>query len=382
MTPDASSGALHDPSPDRVASSPPIRRIGQRLLVAFLVAFAWGLAASAVLDSFENHSSLGDHWPYSRFEPTIHFKTERPFIYRVLTPGLVWALSSALPDRAAELLAGRAPELRERYHLRRATSTEYVVAHVLLFLALVGTLAYWRASLLRHGGTGPLFASFAPPLALLFYPVTFTQGGFLYDLPELFFASAALHYFLGRRWVAFCSAFALAVLNKESSILLLVWFLAAFWIDRDRGGLLRRGGAALVAGGLPFVVVHRIFADRPGQEAYNSFSDNLEFFTSPARWLQLRDLYAPALPGPAGPHLLLLAAIAAVLASASGATERLLRLIFASTALVIFPLYVVYGWRGEIRVFAGAFPALILLACLVVRRLGSESAAAESVALS
>ncbi|HEV8579115.1 MAG TPA: hypothetical protein VGX68_08530 [Thermoanaerobaculia bacterium] len=344
-------------------------------------AFYWGavglvyfIVASAVLDSFQDHWAMGDKWRKSRFNKTIHHKVPPPFAYRVLTPWIVNAVAERLPPAAQAGLAARAQRLRARYHLREGNDVEYALAYYLIFLALFGTQFVWRANfrVLRLGS--PMFWDFAPPVAMILLPMTFMQGGFIYDASELFLTGLALFFFLQRRWLGFYGTFFIAVLNKESNILLPVWFLAPFILERDWRFLLRHAALSVAVGSPPFLLVRYLFRDSPVDPLKLLIGMNFDYLRTASTYFSGFDVYAEAVPAPEGFHLFNLFLLAVLFWLVWRMPElREVRLIFACTVAAFLPFFLLFGYRDEIRVFGPAYAALVLLAGNCLRAVRTSS---------
>jgi hypothetical protein len=380
MTEEKAGGAPADPAP--LAAVAAVAGWRRRLARAFYwgaVGLVYFVVASAVLDSFQDHWAMGDKWRKSRFNKTIHFKVPPPFVYRVLTPWLVNTVSGSLPPAARADLAARGQRLRARYGLREENDVEYAVAYYLIFLAIFGTQLAWRANFaaldIGRGGSGgsPLFWDFAPPVAMSLLPMTFMQGGFIYDAMELFLTGLALCFFLRRRWLGFYATFFFAVLNKESNILLPVWFLAPFLRDWDWRFLLRHAALSVAVGAPPFLFVRHLFRDSPVDPLKLLIGMNLDYLLTPSSYLSGFDVYAEAVPAPEGFHLFNLFLFATLVWLAWRMPElREVRTIFVCTMIVFLPFFLLFGYRDEIRVFGPAYAALVLMAanCLRAVRLG------------
>lgn len=329
-----------------------------------LLGLLYYLAASAVLDSFADHWGYGDRWRKSRFHRAIHYRTERPFVYRVLTPALINGVADVLPEKAAGALAARAAPLREKYQLRQENDLEYMLAHYLSLCAYLGTILCWRWALRRiWPDEGEVFRDVLPAAGLLFLPLTFMHGGFIYDPLELFLASLAFACFVSRRWIGFYVAFLLAVLNKESNILIGLWLLAPFLRSRDWRWLFRHGAVASVVVLPAFLLVRWFLRGYPGDPASFLLREHLEYLASAESWLRVTfEPYATGIAVPRGLHVVNLLLLAGILWIARRRAPREVLHAFLLTALAILPLFLLFGWRDEIRVFGPAFPAFFALA--------------------
>src|SRR5215203_666851 len=331
------------------------------------------VVASAVVDSFQDHWAMGDKWRKSRFNKAIHYKAPPPFAYRVLVPWVVNTTAEHLPPAAQADLAARAQRMRGRYGLREGNDVLYALAYYLIFLALFGTQLVWRANFAALGLGNRLFRDFAPPLAMILLPMTFMQGGFIYDATELFLTGLALCFFLKRRWIGFYLTFVVAVLNKESNILLPIWFLAPFLLRRDWRSLLRHGAISVAVGSPPFLFVRYLFRHSPVDPFQLLFWKNLRYLATPSSYFSGFDVYAEAVPAPEGFHVFNLFLLGVLLAWAWRRPElREVWLIFACTVIVFLPFFLLYGYRDEIRVFGPSFGALVLLAGNCLRSVGVD----------
>lgn len=345
------------------------------------VALVYFVVASAVLDSFQDHWAMGDKWRKSRFNRTIHYRVPPPFVYRVLTPWIVNTAAERLPQAVQAELASRAQRLRQRYGLRPGNDVEYAVAYYLIFLSLFGTQLAWRADFAALGLGSRLFWDFAPPVAMILLPMTFMQGGFIYDAPELLLTAVALFFFLKRRWLGFYATFLLAVLNKESNILIPVWFLAPAILQRDVRSLLRHAALSVAVGAPPFLAVRYLFRDSPVDPLQLLIGMNFDYLRAGSSYLSGFDVYAEAVPAPEGFHLFNLFLLGALLALAWRQPKlREVWWIFACTVAAFLPFFLLFGFRDEVRVFGPAFAALVLLAgnCLRAIRLEGTPASAET----
>jgi hypothetical protein len=330
---------------------------------AAAVGLIYWMTAAAVLGSFLDQWALGDKWRKSRFHKAVHFTAPRPFAYRVLTPWLVREIAERLPAAARRELAEQTEALRRRYALRPGNDVEYAVAYYLLLAAYLGTMLAWRASFRVLGRGSPLLWDVAPAVALLLLPLTFGRGGFLYDPLELALTGLALCFFLRRSWIPYYLTFLLALLNKEADVLLPVWLLAPLTIDRDWRFFLRHAALSVAVGAPPFLLVRWWFRRSPGNPLTPMWEKNLTFLTDPNSYWSGFEAYAPGVQAPHAFHALNLFLLGTLLALVwRRAYLREVRLIFLYSVLAYLPFFLLFGWKDEVRVFAPAFAAFVLLA--------------------
>jgi hypothetical protein len=330
---------------------------------ALVLGLLYYTVASIALDAFVTRWRMGDSYVTSVFSETLAFENPRPQVYRVLTPLVIRAVSAAVPTAVADVLSPRSDLIRAWYGIESGNDLEYAVAYYLLFACLVGSMLAWRAAIATTF-TGPRWIrDVAPVLAMLLYPMSFMRGGYLYDAPALFLSSACFAAFLKRRWWWFYGLFALAVLNKESEIVLPVWLFAAYLDDRNRRSLAGRGLLS-VAIALPVIVVVRLlFAGHVGQAYELNLRQNLAFLANPSSYALVFDLHAAALPVPLGLNLLNLAILVSVLLSTLTRVPAIVTRSFVLTAATLAPLWLLFCYQDELRVFTAAFaPWTVMLA--------------------
>ncbi len=253
----------------------------------------------------------------------------RPFAFRVLLPALTKLATLAL---AIDPISA---------------------ATVLIYLAMLGTVAglrwlasaFWAPSL-QLDSAGLLVPVALLPLTLRFY--------YVYDMPTLCLFTWGLAALAHRRWRAFLLIYALGCLSKETTLFLSIVY--AVWYARapDRRSfwklLLMQGGIFLIIRGM---LLWR-FRANPGEVVEYHLADHLASYAQ--------------LPGFTVGYVLVLAVIA--IACARGWHSKPPALRHAALALVatITPLYLLFGFPFELRVFYEAFAPVYLLALPLARR--------------
>jgi hypothetical protein len=313
------------------------------------------------------------------FADTVELRRKRPWAYRVLTPLVLRATSEITPDALQDRVLvdkpyegpnkpmySRVERARREYHWGRGYDFEYFVMYSMLLGSLVlSQVVWWRQ--LSHAGHSPMFAAFAPPLVMLALPLSFAVCGYIYDFPELLSASLCLLLFVKRRWGLYYPLFALAVLNKETAVLWTVWCTALWW--QGRSTFLRHVLAHALVGGIPFVAVRLWMAHLPGLGVEIHVLENLAYWTTPSHYFGFVDYYAKALPTPAPGNLVMIPLLGLLTFYAWRHKDRTVKTIFASSLAVFTPLYFIFGFENEVRVFTPCIPAFVVLAADTVRRL-------------
>jgi hypothetical protein len=331
-------------------------------LRALLVPLVYLVASSFTLQSFLTHwgGKLS-----GELESTLTFSQVRPYVYRVLSPLIVNGVTAIVPERlASALLAGWGHGVTgfvvSRSGCPGPPSLALLVCIWLMLGSLWGAALTWRA-LVRWSVPGnPLLADTMPALGLLLLPVTFTGGGFLYDFPELLFLSACFLAFAKRRWLLFYAILPLAILNKESSALVVTWWLAmrgampkrAWWAHTSATAAL---GAAIVA------CLWWTFRAKIGYLAQPNFLHNLRYWAS-FKWLfAFQDAFGTALPFPVAFNILNLTALWAIWSIGRRRVPPTVARAFSWAIVAVAPLLLLFGFENEMRVFALAFPPLVVI---------------------
>jgi hypothetical protein len=279
----------------------------------------------------------------------IYGTAPKPFVLRTLVPTLVRLIREAIPDPTARRLwlriLRRCPRLARglpALEWQEEFLLEYLIGSALMQLCLVGFVlamralyeclypdAGWRRELLALG-------------ALLCLPFFFRVGShFLYDFASLLFVALGLLLMERRRWVLFYPVLTLALLNKETSALLVAVFALRFLRE-----MAARRWLAHVSSQVGLVVAVRsfllyVYQANPGP---------------PMRWHLRKNLLLIQERGVDGPTVVLFALLLLPPAVRWWSEHRLLR-----AALGIVPpltaAYFLFGVYGEIRMFYEAVPA-------------------------
>ncbi len=347
--------------------APPALR--HRLVRGLFLALLYVIASAVVLDAFLGQWGFRGDNPKFGFRALLTFEAERPFAYRVLSPLLVEGVARAIPpallERHRRWLQESTPLLRYRRPGESWTlwkSVRWHVAYGYLLACLLGVLLTGR-SLTRSMHPGCALASdVGPAVALLFLPLTFHLGGYLYDFPELLLLSICLLLAWRGRWVAFHLALALALLNKETGVFAIAYAagMVGHRFPPRRTALLLGGQlvlAAAILGGIRLTL-----AENPGLSAWPMLPMNLLFWMDPRNYLRFIEPIAPLVPLPRGANVLTLALLAGLCSAGWSRSHAGLRRSFVFAAAGSIALLLAFGFLDEIRVLAPAFPPLYVLA--------------------
>lgn len=328
-----------------------------------------------VLTVFMTAWSFRGASPKFGFEAMLNRQAHRPFVHRILMPTLVKATAATVPD---DTLKPHQPWLLSNSPLKRyyrqgevhtaRTAFAYHLTCVYLFLALMGILMVTRRLTLLVYRPSRVAADIAPAVALFFLPWTFLRGGYMYDFPELLLMGLCLLTLWQRQWLAYYLCFALAMLNKESS-LLFVLFLPTLWYGRmDNRQLLRHTLLQLIIGTAILVTIRAVFAGNPGHNIEFHWRTNLAYWTSWQSWFSFHDTYRLGVPLPRGANVITIAIVLFLASYRWHEKPPLLRRLFLCTLAVTLPLFLTSCFKDELRNFSLVFPAFYLLSFHTAQR--------------
>ena len=332
--------------------------------------------AALVLSSFSDRWGFrGDskHWG---LEKLLAYEAESPFGYRVLSPMIINAGIALVPDAAVqgntEWLLEKTPLLRfrrpgESWNVEKAVA--FHVAYFYMFASLLAALyaARWVTALAAPPSA--LLVDLGPPIALLFLPMTFHFGGYLYDFAELAWLFVFLGLLIKERWAASSAVLVLATLNKESNILLVLYLLAIGYGRMTRAGLVRHALAQASIGLAAIAIVRYVLADVPVGHHNDWLGLNVLFWLDPRAYFGVIQPYAPLIPTPRGANVLSLFVVGSFVFWGWPSASSELRRLAVVTAVVNLPLLFLLGFLDEIRNLSLMFPAIYLLACHAMTKL-------------
>jgi hypothetical protein len=293
-----------------------------------------------------------DAYYRSRMVDMVHGTAYRPYVSRVLVPGLARMGSAALPLRIRDTLTRAFDACPWRpTGWPPAYATEYVLVLLIMSASLTG-YATAIGDLFNAVLAAPALAVSSTALISLACVPVFL-GPFsrqIYDFTTLWLFTLALALMARSRWTAFALLFPFACLNKETSILLTLVF--AVHASRDRDRLSSTGFRRLLAYQLSAFVVVR------ASVAY-AFRNNLG--SSVELHLFDHNQYVLLHPLVMSKRLPLLAGATLVGVSGWQRKPALLRHALIVLAPVLLIMGVTVGQVDEIRAYYEIYPVVVLL---------------------
>ena len=307
----------------------------------------------------------------------IEWQAKRPFVYRTLLPTIVRFASAG--GEAGFALTGQDPSVdparRFGWYLlgvTRAPEEAWAYAHAYGVAAAVVALCYlgfglFMGLLIRHVYPHyPRYVSqFAPLMALAAVPLLFFRyGNKIYDPMTLFMFALCVYLIVARKHIVYWIVFPLAVLNKETAILLIPIFLLREWWEVPRWKTFALTAWQIVA----FVAIkfwlRAAFSATPGSFVeFHLFDHNLGLLATPGLYLKFVPVVIP---------------VGYLLWVRWKEKPLLLRQSFVLWAVVLFVTAMLFGWVEELRGYYELYPFVILLAVpSVVEAFGMNRGASE-----
>lgn len=344
----------------------------RRLHLRVLLLLVYAIAATGAVHVFMQKASFFEGFEdrgYS-FGRMLDRTAERPFVYRALVPVLVNRIDAAMPDSvkrryqpAARTLVAEYGRARTADFWTSALERKYLITFVLMVAFATASLLALRY-LTRTAFPGePLLRDFAPLGFATVLPLSFMNGGFLYDFPELFLLFLATALAWGRRYLLLLPVVVLAVLNKETGALLAVFLAVVVWHREDRRKAMKVGASMLAVAAVVLLALRLAYASLPGATMYNHIAENLEFWRQPSSWWAWMTVYTPLVPFPRGLNLLLSVPLAILLLHGLRERPPEIRVFLLVSALVTLPLFFLFCWRDETRNLSLMYPAIYLNVC-------------------
>jgi len=201
---------------------------------AFILLIYMAVSAS-VLNTFMETRSLREGSAEFGFSKMLDGSADRPYVYRQFVPIIANYAANLIPP---EEQLGFVERYLDQYHLKQLYfgkskyhmkdtievwtpeyAIKYHIVYLMLFLSLLGTLYCLRALIPAVSSNENPLIPFVPALFILLLPLSFMHGNYYYDFAELLFLSLLLLTAIKGYYAWWLLLLPLAVLNKESNIL-------------------------------------------------------------------------------------------------------------------------------------------------------------------
>lgn len=352
--------------------SEPLSRPAIRWL---LLVVLYLLVAAASFSGYFSKWQFRDLEPKFALPGILDGTAQRPFVYRQLLPAIANGVERALPAWAVERLQTRLADVDNLYHHNpiaffnpNATDVRnpqyalrYYAVYALSFTTLLLAIFVLRAVCIDMQANR-IAANLAPLAFAAILPLTMTEGGYYYDLPELLFM--ALAAWLAARgqvlWLIVMTA--LATLNKES---FLFFVLTLFPFLRNRLSVRTTVSVQLlllVVAGVVNGVVKLKYTHNPGGMVEFHLMDNIRFLTRP--WNYVRFEYNYGVMTTKGFNLINLFVVAVLVRAAWSKLSPVVRQHLKIATLINVPLYLALGFEDELRNFSMLYVGFVVILCV------------------
>lgn len=301
---------------------------------------------------------LGVHDPRLDLVSMVDGSAHKPYAYRILVPSIVRgvvAAGAALAPDEASTTGNPVSKLGARV-LRdigapsdaMAHSYEYGVFFIIVFLCLLGFGVSLRGlTRLVYPNYPRFLADLAPVVGISVIPLIFFRyANIVYDPMTLLLFTLCVYLIVKRSHVVYLFAFPLAVLNKETAILLPLILLL-----QEAGQSTTRKLIALTAyqlgvyAGIKYYLMH-LLRGNPGLPVEHHLLHNVMLFREFAMYAKTLSVVVP---------------LAILVAYRWTAKPVFLRRSLVLTLIPIFILHLFFGMVGELRAFYELYPFVFLL---------------------
>ncbi len=331
------------------------------LLTALIVLFGLGVFFFFIFNSGINANTRAS------FTGMITGDAHRPFVTRVFLPWLTRGITALFPasvHEAAKTLATSSDfmgSLLGEYNAPSDFALEALISLGLQLLCVQGFAFAFRGLFRKVYKTPALISELTTLVVLLgLAPMLFL--GYLYDLPNLFLSTLGLYCIAAKLKRCYFLVLALAVLNKETAIVLAVPAILLFWdlqypsFKKVSFGTLAQLGIFLTLR----VPVSLLYRNNPGGFFEAHLADHIEMF---------RDY--PVI----GIISILIAAGMILLVFHKWRQKPAVAVLGAAPGLLLLVLFMFGGIAFEIRVFYEVYAAgfLCIISTLMARKMPLET---------
>jgi hypothetical protein len=308
----------------------------------------------------------------------------RPFVFRRLALDLVklgTSLVERLPRSAVDGFVAKSNLLAQIYPGVVLTRHEQIELHVGAFLVW----AAWLGSVLAGAGLLRAFRDCSwlegiatATLAICLIPLTFSNGGYIYDAFELLLWTSALVCAVQGPRPLLALLIIAALVNKESTLAVLP---ALFPLLARRFGARSSAawvGSLMLIGLIWLRYVRAKYAVLPGDAQLWALPENWAFWSKPSSYFRVAPLFAPGLLAPRGGNLATLFLLLVPLRFGWAALRQDAKWALLLTVGITLPLFLVSGCLDETRALAPIFPFLLLAGSEGARALAASRTASEA----
>jgi hypothetical protein len=333
---------------------PPVPRTTHLIFCALYAALS-----IFTLVHFLSVSWLGDHGKATHhFDVVYDGEAAMPFAGRVLMPKTIRLIVALTPSALEQAVEGAFAGWRNDREINQALpwfwpsfpprSPAYprLVAVILVYACLIGFIVMFYRLAQALFPQEAMIAYLAPVFGMLAISALSSPMQYMYDFSLLFFSAGCYYFILTKQWKHYAAFFLLATLNRETSVFLLLFFTLWEYRRMEKTTYVHYLSLQIAAYLIVRVAIAAIYQDN-------------------AQWFAGRMLFFPvfnSLLGRGQPgEMIVLAGLFLLLGYRWQEKPAFLKTgLWVWLAMV--PVFLVYGYPHEYRVFFDVLPLLTLLA--------------------
>ncbi|MCD6163290.1 MAG: hypothetical protein J7K40_12895 [candidate division Zixibacteria bacterium] len=308
------------------------------------------------------------------------FKAYKPFQYRILLPCLIRTIEFMTPEPIKNKIDSKVSILihnkfkhsenesfDSKTNMLSQNGYRIIVYLILNALALLMFLFILRQLALALGMFSERTCDLLPLGMAVAIPIYFNYGNFMYDFAHLCLFTLALLLLYKKQWQCYLIAFLFALLNKETSVMLIIVFAVNYYSELPRSKFVK----LLSLQALIFIAVkfslYIVFKNNPGGLVEWHLIRNLEHLSKLSSYFNFEHINTnkilplyPNIPLPRGLNLLMFIFIALGLFYKWREKPVFLKksLIYAALLLI---MCIFMGHIDELRSYYAALPVVYLL---------------------
>lgn len=325
---------------------------GRIIRLGFILVFYFGLSFAVLLAVVFRRGFYVDGRAY--FSKMMEGTAWRPFVYRVLVPKTAYIMGRLTPEVIQNTVVGQVQRFSKRHHeLLLGKNPDYrfeylfVVGWITLALGL--TALVWKNSLAILMKYPEHISFLIPVLGILgTAPILLLYGPYVYDTTTLLLFSIAVYALMTRNRKIFYPTLLLSILNKETSLLLIVLFVISFYRTTPRKQMVAEAALQFLAWGSWRYFLTTLYAANKGVDAeFHLLDYNLPFFT----YFSLKHIR----------FWFTIGAVVLLVGYHWRSKPILLRGLFVASCALLLPLHILFGWIDEFRALLELYPTVFLL---------------------
>lgn len=339
-----------------------------------LMLLFYSIVAAIVLNTFLLSWGFDAGMEGYRFEKMITFNSLKTYAMRVLTPAVINILSEISPEFLKKKLLSlpakgiqktQFEKMKYRYQLGDGFEIEKLITYMYLYGSIFAVLLLLRFLTKMVYDPPSLWLDFGPAIGLLFYPLTFINGGYIFDFTEMLFLLFSIILLIKSKIFFYYLVFILAIINKFTAGLLIFYFFALNYKRMTNHEILKH----LILQILITAMIYQLLSIRFNMNPEGIYSwGRLEFFSNikeylnPTSYLSFNTVYSILVPSPKSFNIINIFLFLFLTFFRWSEKSILIKRLFLVSVAFNFPIFVIFCYKHEIRNLSFIFPAFYLLA--------------------